>query len=142
MRRVLAIAAMSVVALGGAAGCGGNASNPPPPATTTADETKDVCDRAASTAEKGTTDTLAKIDEIVAAGGGGAVMKVEFQRILETWKTTLYELKDKPIRPQVSAVLEETVAYLDELIFATRLEPTDISSRLAKLEGDLSTACA
>jgi hypothetical protein len=145
MRKVLAIAVMSAVALGGVTGCATNASTSPPPATTTADETRDVCDKASSAAEKGTTDALAKIDEIMpalAAGQGVASLKTELLRILDFWKATLYELKDKPIRPQVRTVLEETVAHLDELAAATRLEPVDIRSRFVELEGDLAAACA
>jgi hypothetical protein len=145
MRRALAVAAMCAVAAGAMTGCASDAPTPPAPAAATADETQAVCEQALTAAEKESSDALARIDQILsalAAGRSVAVLKTGLLQSLDGWKTTLYDLKDRPVRPQVRAHLEETITYLDELAATTTLEPLDISSRFAELEDELIAACA
>jgi hypothetical protein len=142
MRRALAAAVLSAVALGGVAGCTTDSPSTPTPSAS-ADETKEVCAEAQAAGTKGSADVLAKVDEITkpAPGQGGPIAQSQLLTIVDGWKSTLSELSQRPAKPTVTAVLGETVAYLDG-VQVNGLSTDDVRAKLTELQGNLTTACA
>jgi hypothetical protein len=154
MRKLMITAALAAVALAGVAGCADNSPKPASSssassaAATAADQTKQVCDEAASTSTTAAAAIQAKATELVAANGDQAKMLqvgTDLAKLASDWSAKLTELSAKPINAQVKQALSDGVTTITTLSNPTTLQsttPAQVQSQIQGAIGKITAACA
>jgi hypothetical protein len=150
MRKLLILAALAAVALGGAA-CATTPSAPLPGSSTSAaasDQTKQVC----ADAQSANTAAIATLQQKLTEGqqaflaGDAAKVSAAQSAALSTitsWTANLTTLSQKPIKPSVKQVLTDGITTINGLAASmATTSQADAQTKLTDFTTKLATACA
>ena len=151
MRRLMIVAVLAAVGLGGAAACADNSPQPAassaPPATSAAaaDETRQVCTEAMAEATAAGAEANTKVDQLVQAAQSGDLVKAqqlqtELRARLGDLQTKVTAWSGRNIKPEVRTVLTEAATTLQQL----NSQPPDnqTKAKFQEIGAKLAAACA
>jgi hypothetical protein len=152
MRKLVIMAIVAGVALGGAAAC---ASNTPAdtvssaPGSTTAaatDETADVCAQALALEKADGTAVLTKVQSYLAAIAQGQAVDstqvlADLTKIQSDWVTAFTAFAGKQVKPEVETALQNFITFVQGISQNSNLTVPQVTAQYESLDQALATAC-
>jgi len=153
MRKLLIMAIVAGVALGGAAACASNTpadtvSSPPSSGSTAepVDQTADVCAQALALEKADGTAVLTKVQSYLAAIASGQAVDstqvlADLTKIQSDWVTAFTAFAGKPVKPEVKTALQNFITFVQGISQNSNLTVTQVTTQYNQLDAALATAC-